>query len=146
MMDAVFWDPDWGAWFDLDLETGEKRQEFYPSNVYPLLLFRNETGKEAFQKVTDIITYLKVCLHTLFAFLFLGAPLAMGRQFFSCVNIPRFDLCLVWVLSNLYCVRAVPSQKAALWVRNLALHTCVMEGVASSSPSHVCQGVRKVER
>ncbi|XP_045412298.1 trehalase [Lemur catta] len=35
-LSAVLWDEDSGAWFDYDLETGKKNQEFYPSNLTPL--------------------------------------------------------------------------------------------------------------
>ncbi|XP_021493614.1 trehalase isoform X2 [Meriones unguiculatus] len=35
-MEAILWDEQKGAWFDYDLEKGEKNLEFYPSNLAPL--------------------------------------------------------------------------------------------------------------
>lgn len=35
-MDAILWDEQKGAWFDYDLDKGEKNLEFYPSNLTPL--------------------------------------------------------------------------------------------------------------
>uniref|UniRef100_A0A1I8EM64 Trehalase n=2 Tax=Wuchereria bancrofti TaxID=6293 RepID=A0A1I8EM64_WUCBA len=37
-LDEVFWNEDYGAWFDYDLMEQKLRSGFYPSNVFPLLL------------------------------------------------------------------------------------------------------------
>ncbi|VDK77546.1 unnamed protein product [Litomosoides sigmodontis] len=37
-VDGVFWDEDYGAWFDYDLVEQKLRGGFYPSNIFPLLL------------------------------------------------------------------------------------------------------------
>lgn len=50
-IDAVFKDKEHGSkseglWFDYDLESGQLRKRFYPSNVYPLLVINATTSAE----------------------------------------------------------------------------------------------------
>ena len=61
MINSVFWDPDEHIWFDFDVETKERRTQFYPSNVFPLLMYRKANhSEEGLEKLKDVINYLKV--------------------------------------------------------------------------------------
>ena len=60
-INAVFWDPKECIWFDLDLDTKDRRSQFYPSNVFPLLMYHHtNNSEEVLAKLEDAITYLKV--------------------------------------------------------------------------------------
>ncbi|ETN70173.1 alpha,alpha-trehalase [Necator americanus] len=41
-INALFWNMEEGVWFDYDLHKRKQRSEFYPSNVFPLLLAEME--------------------------------------------------------------------------------------------------------
>ncbi|WKY14826.1 hypothetical protein Q1695_000387 [Nippostrongylus brasiliensis] len=52
-INTLFWNRQRGAWFDFDLLTKKRRADFYPSNVFPLLL--NEMERFA----DDVYSYLE---------------------------------------------------------------------------------------
>lgn len=52
-MDGVFWNEDYGAWFDYDLVEQKLRSGFYPSNIFPLLL-----GDYGARITTKVFNYL----------------------------------------------------------------------------------------
>uniref|UniRef100_A0A1I7V3P5 Trehalase n=1 Tax=Caenorhabditis tropicalis TaxID=1561998 RepID=A0A1I7V3P5_9PELO len=57
---SVLWDEGAGAWFDYDLTTQKKNLNFYPSNVYPLLIPGFETHADRvadYMKVSGALNY-----------------------------------------------------------------------------------------
>ncbi|KAF1749248.1 hypothetical protein GCK72_025715 [Caenorhabditis remanei] len=56
----IFWDDKKGAWFDYDIPTKKKNLNFYPSNVYPLMLpgFEQFSAKvEGYIKSSGALNY-----------------------------------------------------------------------------------------
>ncbi|KAE9413875.1 hypothetical protein Angca_007649, partial [Angiostrongylus cantonensis] len=52
-INSLFWNADEGSWFDYDISKRKQRTDFYPSNVFPLLL------KESKAYATDVHNYLE---------------------------------------------------------------------------------------
>jgi alpha,alpha-trehalase len=55
-MKKLFWNAEKGSWFDLDLETGRQREDFYISNPTPLFARCAHDSKNVHEQVLD---YLK---------------------------------------------------------------------------------------
>lgn len=56
----VFYHSQKGVWFDYDLYRRELRTKFYPSNIYPLMLYNNgENQKDDKRRCAKALDYLQ---------------------------------------------------------------------------------------
>lgn len=60
-INKIFLDKDIGVWFDYDLQENNLKQNFYPSNIYPLLFSQN--NKIQCAKVLDYLNKENVLIY-----------------------------------------------------------------------------------
>ena len=64
---ALLWNEESGSWFDYDVGTQSQRQNFYPSNLFPLYIKALAPGQDERTVVGRIVSYLEVSIYNIWA-------------------------------------------------------------------------------